>query len=352
MPDTSINSGLPVPNEEITVIIHGPILSEVAPLAPYGMTKAAVESVKQILPGAKIVISTWKNYSADHLDADEVVYSDDPGGLPYGPNNRLNNVNRQIVAMIAGLQKIKTNWSLKLRSDTILTSDSMIRHWVVFTARSPLIRVFNQRIVTSAILSYDPRPTFNRKLFHPYLFHVNDMIQFGLTSDMKTLWCLPLMPHEDFTYFKKENLVDSVDYISNRRVPEDYIWTTVLKSNNVPVNQSWLDFHPNFLTVSELSIVNNFILLDHSQMGFKCLKYPNFEFSHPLGIPFFTHASWLNYYQFYCDPSLKPRKFKGFTCQLSWGKLIYHWFNPVKWYFGIKRQTRPLRYQLKNLLRK
>lgn len=342
-----------VPYAEITVIIHGPILKEAVVGSPLGMTHEAVQSVRQVLPGAKVVISTWAGSEAEGFGAEQVVYSSDPGGNPYGPGERPNNVNRQIVAMRAGLERVDTRWALKLRSDTKLVSASMVTLWPRYQERNPCFKVFERRVTTSAILTYDARLCFGTKLFTPFFFHVNDMIQFGLTSDLRRLWCIPLMPLEDFTCFSEEalKLKGRFENISNRRVPEDYIWTSALKAAGFTTNDSWMDFRPGLLPVSELSIVNNFQLLDHEDMGFHCLKYPNFDRDFPIGMPFFTHRSWLSYYQLYCDPLVEVPKHEPFTLK-SLRRSLLRGFNPFRALQYLKRLTRPFRYRIKEAARK
>lgn len=342
-----------VPFAEITVIIHGPILKEIVAGSPLGMTHEVVQSVRHFLPGAKVVISTWAGSDADVFGAEQVVYSSDPGGSPYGPGERPNNVNRQILAMCAGLERIDTRWALKLRSDTKLVSASMVSFWPRYQERNPCFKVFESRVITSAILTYDARLCFGRKFFTPFFFHVNDMIQFGLTSDLRRLWCIPLMPPEDFIYFSKKDLElkGLIDNISNRRVPEDYIWTSALRAAGFTTNDSWLDFVPSLLPVSELSIVNNFQLLDHDDMGFHCLKYPKFDRAFPIGMPFFTHRRWLSCYQLYCDPLVEVPKHEPFTLR-SMRRSLLRGLNPFRTLQYLKRLTRPLRYRIKEAARR
>ena len=340
-----------VPYADITVLIHGPILRESTPGSPRGMTHEVVQSVRHVLPGAKIVISTWDGSGAEDFGAEMVVYSSDPGGSPYAPGARLNNVNRQIVAMRAGLERIDTRWALKLRSDTKLVSAGMATLWPRYQARNPGYGVFERRIVTSAILTYNARLCIGSRLFTPFLFHVNDMIQFGLTSDLRRLWYIPTMPLSDFEFFSKEELEGQVDKISNRRVPEDYIWTCALKAAGFTTNDSWMDISPGLLAVSELSIVNNFQLLDHAEMGFHCLKYPNFDQDFPIDMPFFTHRGWLSCYQLYCDPLVVVPVREPITLR-SLRRRLQKGLNPARVIQYLKRRTRPFRFRIKEMARR
>ena len=340
-----------VPPSEITVIIHGPILKDAISSAPQGMTLAAVQSVKKVIPGARVLISTWAGSEAESLGADQVVYSADPGCLPYGKKARANNVNRQIIAMSSGLDLVKTKWVLKLRSDTILTSDSMFKRWGQYRERNRYLRVFKERIITSALLTYHPRTCFQGGRFTPFLFHVNDMIQFGLAEDMRKLWCIPLMPSEDFNYFTEAQLSGKIDKIGNRRVPEDYIWTSVLSSFGYPTNDSWADFQPAMVPVSELSIVNNFHLRDHHDMGFTCLKYPDFGNGyHLIGSPYFSYREWCKLYRTYCDPTISlpaiGRTILPAICSNPFAFLNLNRLGQL-----MKSLSRPARHRIKSALR-
>ena len=351
MKQESIVSTKPVPFREITVIIHGPVIHDPAPGAPAGMTRAAVASVRKVMPGAKVLISTWAGSNAEGLGADAVVYSPDPGGVPNGPKARLNNVNRQIVAMGAGLGLVESRWTLKLRSDTMLTSARVLERWGDYRERNPYLRVFKERIVTSAILTCHARNCFHGKRYTPFLFHVNDMIQFGLTEDMRRLWCIPLMPREDFSYFTEDQLRSMKDNICNRRVPEDYIWTAVLSAAGFPINDSWADFRPAMVPVSELSIVNNFILLDHHDMGFTCLKYPRFGSGyHLIASAYFSHREWRKLYRTHCDPAASvPLAGRQLLMAVYGNPLAY--LDMARLVQLLKSLSRPTRYRIKAIFR-
>jgi hypothetical protein len=343
---------LEVSYNDITVVVHGPILWECGQEFPEGMTPAVLQSVRKNLPGAKILISTWEGAPTAGLEADTIVCSADPGGKPYGPNFRTNNVNRQIVAMKSGLNLVQTKWALKLRSDTLLTSNRMVECWGKHRVRHPYLQVFTERIMTSAILTYHPRLCFQGGAFTPWLFHVNDMIQFGLTEDMQKLWGIPLMPEADFTYFTPEDLVDKIDKISNRRVPEDYIWTQAMAAAGFASNDSWADFRPALIPLSELSIVNNFELLDYEDMGFHCLKYPKFGYGHhALGAPFFTHKKWFACYRLYCDPGAKWTS-TSWRSSLIFIKTLIANLSLSRIARYIKTITRPYRYRVKHLFKR
>ena len=116
--------------KHISVVIHGPVQATPDRGMETGITEKAITSIREHLPGAHIILSTWPGQPTESLDIDELVISDDPGaniiaydfdGTPLTENN-----NRQIVAVAAGLRKVKTPYAIKLRSDNYLLHSGFI----------------------------------------------------------------------------------------------------------------------------------------------------------------------------------------------------------------------------------
>ena len=106
-----------VDNKDITVVVQGAVDREKTPIC--------LQSIRRMLPGAFIILSTWEGTDVDGLEYDDVVLSEDPGGfdefnIPFSPKN---NINRQIVSTYQGLLKVKTVYALKLRTDFYLCDD-------------------------------------------------------------------------------------------------------------------------------------------------------------------------------------------------------------------------------------
>ncbi len=91
---------------------------------------------KKALPNAKVILSTWNSFefpsyynTAAKLGVDRLILNPDPGGLPnikFGYDTP-NNVNRQIASTAAGMALVNTKYALKLRADSFLTSDNLLR---------------------------------------------------------------------------------------------------------------------------------------------------------------------------------------------------------------------------------
>lgn len=64
----------PFQDRNISVIIQGPITS---------YTALTIQSVKQHLPLAEIILSTWENENVEQFNVDQILFNQDPGGFEY-----------------------------------------------------------------------------------------------------------------------------------------------------------------------------------------------------------------------------------------------------------------------------
>ena len=62
-----------IDSKDISVVIQGAI----DPIE----TKKCISSIKQYLPGAEIILSTWENSNLEGLEYDHLVLSKDPGAF-------------------------------------------------------------------------------------------------------------------------------------------------------------------------------------------------------------------------------------------------------------------------------
>ena len=95
--------------KEISVVVQGAISGKSTDPEHYQITKKVLQSIRKYLPGAEIILSTWKGSDVKGLDYDQLVESDDPGAVLLGEYNGVkafNNLNRQIVSSKAGLDGI------------------------------------------------------------------------------------------------------------------------------------------------------------------------------------------------------------------------------------------------------
>lgn len=167
---------------ELSVVVQGPCLRVPAePGAP--SIDEAIASIRRSFPGAQVIVSTWLGSDIAGLDADDIVLSPDPGSLQH-PMHLPNNVNRMTTSTANGLAAATRPFCIKTRNDVLFVSDDLIRHDLNNAAEHLSLE---RRIWSSgARLDTSLRP-----------FHPCDMIQYGLTEDLRRLWDTPSWSETD-----------------------------------------------------------------------------------------------------------------------------------------------------------
>ncbi|GAM63812.1 lipopolysaccharide synthesis protein wavE [Vibrio ishigakensis] len=284
--------------DDISVVVQGPVQALSDRSQDEGITLRCLSSIREHLPGAKIILSTWRGQNLEGLDFDELVLCDDPGqnirqynedGTPHFFNN-----NRQIVSTIEGLKRVKTKYAIKLRSDNYLTCNAFVEIKNKYDKYGQ-DRVFNERVVVSDI--------FTRKYAKglPVAFHISDFFYYGLTSDLQTLWNIDLL--SDFIPSDSQPIDPSDPY---HLVDCTQLFAIkALENVNVSINLSHLhDVSGNKLSKSESFIANNLIILDSNMLG---LGLPEkfkgkARVSKPKGqCTHYQFFEWESLYKQYCD---------------------------------------------------
>jgi hypothetical protein len=130
----------------------------------------------------------------------------------------------------------------------------------------------------------------------------SDFLSFGLKTDLLELWDIPLAPEpETSRYFQlhpERRWPGESD--DNQFFPEQYIWVTCLQRHfPVPFRDAH-DFSSEAIQISELSLVNNFILLELKQIN---LEAPRHRVPKGAWASCYSHAEWTGLYRKYCDPA-------------------------------------------------
>jgi hypothetical protein len=207
---------------DVSVVIQGPI-HQIDGRPSHEATIEVVSSVRKYLPRAEVIVSTWEGEDVGGLGADVIVASPDPGAVPLNDGNffhRFNNLNRQIVSTNAGLRASSRRFAVKLRTDTSIfkpipfsellrpVSDS---RWRIFRCRIGVLNVYTRN-----------------PLKRPVLFHLGDIMQFGLTDDIRLLWDVCLVDEPNFTRCWEGRELPDVDAYPGdcylfRCAPEQYL---------------------------------------------------------------------------------------------------------------------------------
>lgn len=283
-----------IDSKDISVIVQGAIDNI--------NTKKCLKSVRKHLPGAVIILSTWQGSDVSGLDYDVLVESRDPGAEIYDEVYKLkNNVNRQILSTKSAFEKVTTKYILKLRSDMAIESPNFLKYFGKYQERAHECKILNQRVVINSL--------YCRNFEHmKLLFHPSDWVFFGLSEDIKNIWDIELQKEPESSNYFKNKPRPEVDIFSTwmlQLLPEQYLWTTFLKKNNINLNfEYFTDINQQNINLSELSLINNLVVVDYEDFGIKFLKYNPYKwnFDYKVNITFYD---WLGLYKKHCCPDFK-----------------------------------------------
>ena len=253
-----------IDSADISVLLQGPYYEELTP--------QVIDSVRQFLPRAQIIVSTWRNQdinSAIEEKIDKLVLATDPGPGYINKIGHQNNTNRQLISTKNGLGFCSRKYLLKSRTDLKMISTLFLSQY--YKHKSPA-DLFHQKLL---VLDYYTR---NPRVF-PVPYHLSDWILFGLLQDVREYYeAIPLQSKEDdewFVYHTKDEGVCFRDVIQ-RLVPEQHFMIKYLESRGKNINcRCYYDATTRNILETEKIFAKNFIISDYNN-NFYFLKYnPN-----------------------------------------------------------------------------
>lgn len=283
-------------SKDFSVIIQGPISGKKDDSPEKQQTLQCIKNIREKLPEAEIIISTWIGEDADYLDFDKIVYNEDPGAITYNDfelKNVYNNNNRQIVSTFNGLKLATRKYAIKMRADLRIESTNFFNYFGKYKAYNKY-NFFNQKILISTYFSRNPE-----KL--PLLYHISDLFQIGLTEDLQNLWNIDLQPEPEttraFPYSKKIwNDPFRHNKYKMKYASEQYIWFAFTKKKGLDLSLKYFSEIPfRLIGKSTISIVDNFVILSPEQIG---LKLPERLVHGEKKL--YTFKQWLNMYEKIC----------------------------------------------------
>ena len=243
-------------------------------------TPIAASSIRKYFPYAKIILSTWEGTEIpSDLNVDECLFCEDPGGFRDNFVDFTNNLARQLVSSQRGLEKVNTEYTVKMRTDIAFYSDSVLRLSKKFLQREKNDSVFNQKIIIPTFFTKRFLVTPVGGLIQPTPFHFSDWFCYGLTDDVRKFYSAPI-PKEPYQsvfftenqalYSNKVNLMGA----SHRYAPEQYIaYWCYRKYHSNPVQfDNYMDFTDELIQESDKFLVSNFLVYSPKSLGFYCLK--------------------------------------------------------------------------------
>lgn len=272
----------------ITFVMQGPIVPHV--------TLDSLASIRRTFPASPIILSTWTGYDISNLIYDELICSDDPGGFYYSDreDNWQNNVNRQIVSTLAGLQRVQTEYAFKIRTDFKITGDDFLKYWNRYPAVVPDYKVFGDKLLACSYFSRNPSSRMN------FPYHPSDLAFFGKTADVMHLFNVPLMT-------ETEAYLDTKNRRFNRYAAEQYLFINCLrKCGKSVLLECYNDISRSNIIETEKYFASNFVFLTFEQFNLEPKKIHFFMHIDPEGFgSCYTHNEWIHLHQKHADSSVK-----------------------------------------------
>lgn len=206
-----------ISSPDITVLVQGPVTH------PEVDWINCIQSIHKHLPNAKIISVMWDTDRHKEVKPDVVLR--DPGPTEY--NGYTSNLRRQALAISRGLSEVKTTFTLKLRPDFALVSDSFCEGAADW--KKGVVRTLN-------VYSLNPEKS-------AHYFWLSDLVQFGLTADLQDYWNLEASPLSQFKIDKQSrvsNLLSPWGGSSIAKSPEQVIASSWLQSKGYKILE-WQD---------------------------------------------------------------------------------------------------------------
>lgn len=273
--------------KDITIVFQGAI-----PNGMIGNTSIIcfnISKLRKYFPNAQIILSTWENsVIPNDLVVDKIVQSQDPGALSGIKifDGRTNNINRQIISTMAGINLVQTKYALKIRTDIYINSSILLETLNELSSHYDL----DEKIVVGSYFTLDGR------IFERLLFHVSDWIQFGSTSNLKNLWNSKLYTEEEATWYDNHPRQSCCNFYEQffrtKFAVEQHIFTNYAKKSGYLVPNELVCLDNEIVDSYKRFIKDKLVILDPKQIGYVFNKYPDIESSKFHKINCLTHKDW------------------------------------------------------------
>lgn len=253
---------------DFSVVIQGPVLGKPNDPDDKQLTARCIQSIRQHLPGAEVIIATWEGEDTSHLDLDKVVYCKDPGAVSYNDfelKNVYNNNNRQITTTLTGLKLAERKFAIKIRGDFYFESAGFIGLIDKYKEHYQF-EFFSSRIVVPTYFFRDPEKV-------PVLYHISDLFMAGYTADLLNLWDIPLQPEPETTRafdYKKQFANDPYrkNQYKMRYASEQYIWYAFAKKMGLDLSlRYYCEIPTDRIKKAIASTIDNFVVASPQQLG-------------------------------------------------------------------------------------
>ncbi|MCH5264463.1 MAG: hypothetical protein J1F02_01085 [Lachnospiraceae bacterium] len=306
-----------IPHEDISVVLQGPVNKD---------TMKCINSIKNILPGAQIILSTWENTCTEFLEFDEIIYCKDPGCAYWNPPKSVAlNINRWIVSSREGVKRATRKYVLKMRTDLEIIHDRFLDYFNQYSERIQEYVLASHKLLIPSVYTtkFLGHNADNKKEITTPL-HLSDWYVFGLKEDVWNFVDIPIIEDlEDFAryyerrpYLTQQSYSWWTGYWLRKYAPEQYIGLCFAKRLFPQWELShFLSFDDIDLKESEKFVVSNFIILDPIEFGVVftneeknsiSMNISNLDVDFRYGL--YSQYVYEEDYQKYCDSSFIPGK--------------------------------------------
>ncbi|WP_114909491.1 WavE lipopolysaccharide synthesis family protein [Haemophilus haemolyticus] len=250
-------------SRDISVVLQGALIP-----SEYAFYKDNIAKIRAVLPNSKIILSTWEGtFISSELDVDLVVFSKDPGGLigiKRCDINKANNINRQIITTYSGLEKVKTEYVLKIRTDCYLEHSNFTEYFIRFSKSKDYI-------ISTSFFTIDPT------MYEHMPYHISDWFQFGKTNILLQYWDVPLMTEEDSSWYLSHKYASNSGFFDKEFISkfavEQYIAINYAKKLGYEIPEFHNDNRKIVLESYYKFLSERIIILDLCQAGLVFPKY-------------------------------------------------------------------------------
>ncbi len=294
-----------IESRDISVVVQGPVHK--------ARTMCCLKSIRQYLPDAEIILSTWEGSDVSDLIYDTLILNKDPGGILQKnfKNEKLySNLNRMIISTNSALEKASRKYILKLRTDSVIDNTNFLKMFDKFPVRCDKYKLFEHRILASTLFSKYAEVKHNKH--QDIAFHVSDWWFFGLNEDVKKyLFSSQLVEEPYFSnYFEyPENKYKKSVYskFSWKFAPEQYLGYSCFSKYFADIRmEDCSEISDEINKKSQICLANNFIFLEYKQSGIRNLKKTLSKYEPFCGQQYMDLYSFYTFeseYKKYCDNS-------------------------------------------------
>lgn len=282
-------------NSNLTVLLHG-MYDE----GNRTYLSSLAKSWRRTLPGAQIGFSAseieknislaerdfWQQSDLDWVDdrrarlirqlrpdVDFIVEGEAMAALaPLKFDDKVNNCNKMIASVQAGLAAVRTPWVLRIRSDALIRHPARIADaYAHFAKHVGRPKAFKQPVAIC------PYYTINPLGLERMSFHVSDWYNLGLIEDVRDYWNVAPMTMMDATYFEgvpHAHHTNSFEKPMRAKMPPEMMIGTTFAARHGYKVPSYFN-ETGYESEGLAFIRDNFVMPDPDVIGMSIGKYAN-----------------------------------------------------------------------------